>query len=143
MYKFIKDDSVSIGNITDILADFEKKYGIIIPDALKDYYIGNNDSKIQLCHFTVDGYKCEVSKIIPIVSSGLSVEKIVENNRVDGFINENLYPLAINRGGDTYYWDSRTENVYLLLSDDIENPFKICNSINEFWDILNDCHKVD
>ena len=64
---------------------------------------------------------------------------LVENDREAGFIDEHLYPLACNEGGDYFYWDIRDENVYMLYCDDIENPVWICASVKEFFDLLEYC----
>ena len=43
--------------------------------------------------------------------------------REDGIIDEHLYPLARNEGGDYFYWDIRDENVYMIYCDDVEIQF--------------------
>lgn len=112
------------------------KYGVTFPQDFYNYASAYDGTKINLCIFKVNGYICEVSKIVPICGDGLTFEKIVNNDRADGFICEHFYPLAANRGGDIYYWDAETGAIYLVLTDDIENPFKVCNSVREFFELL-------
>ena len=62
---------------------------------------------------------------------------MVSNDRQDGFVDINMLPLAMNGGGDTYYWDRNNENVYLYYDDDIENPIFICENIESFFELLS------
>lgn len=139
MFSFVVQDvakaEVSISSINNL----EKKYNISFPNSLKEYYRYYNGCKIKLCNFWVDGYECEVSKITPIGTTGLTFEKIVNNDRIDGLIDPNLYPLASNRGGDQYYWNAQSGAVYLILADDIENPFRVASSVDAFFNILSNC----
>ena len=112
------------------------KYEVTFPQDLYNYALAYDGAKINLCIFKVNGYTCEVSKIVPICGDGLTFEKIVNNDRADGFISERFYPLAADRGGDIYYWDAWSGAIYLVLTDDIENPFKVCNSVREFFELL-------
>ena len=137
MYNFLKDTTkhnhTTISDITRI----EEKYSIKFPSILKNFYLDYDGNKINLCKFDIEGYLCEVAKLIPLNASGLTFEKIVDNDRIDGFISKDFYPIASNRGGDFYYWSDTTEKVYLILADDIENPFEVSKSIEEFFEILN------
>lgn len=137
MYDFIKTivhpNKVEIEKTIECI---EHKYGILFPAKYREYAICYDRSLLTPVSLNVNGYVCEVAKIIPLCGDGLTFEKIVENDRDDGFISNSLYPIAANRGGDTYYWDCNLGAVYLLLSDDIENPFKISNSVEEFFALL-------
>lgn len=138
MYKFLREPSskVDTEKIEKTVQGLERKYGISFPSAVKDYALEADGASIKLCCFEIDGYVCEVSKIIPVCNGNLTFEKIADNDRVDGFISPSLYPLASNRGGDFYYWDANSDAVYLIFADDIENPFKICSSTEEFFNLL-------
>ena len=137
MYKFIKENKMVDKNVVETaINQIEKKYKITFPKLFKDYALSFDGAKIALSSFVVHGYACEVAKIIPICGAGLTFEKIVDNDRSDGFISDSLYPLASTRGGDLYYWNDINGAVYLLLADDIENPFRICDSIEQFFALI-------
>ena len=136
-YNFVIGKNNDVEKILLTIAGIEKKYSIVFPDVLKEYYSNFDGCKIKICRFSVNGYPCEISKIIPLISTGLSFDKIADNDRSDGFINTDFYPLASNRGGDYYYWNAKTGEVFLVLSDDIENPIKICDSVSHLFKILN------
>lgn len=138
-FKFIKETGTVRKGIRNAIEKIEVEYNISFPGILKDYYSKYNDAKISLITVDIKGYKCEVAKIIPLVGEGLSFEKIVQNDRADGFLPNTYYPLARDRGGGNYYyWDSKTYNVFFVLSDNIDNPLCVAKSLKEFMDKLNE-----
>lgn len=48
-----------------------------------------------------------------------------------------MYPLASDRGGDLYCWDSETENIYYYCHEFIDEPNKVCDNIEEFFKLLD------
>lgn len=137
VFKFIKEAGAVNEDISNVIRELEDKYDISFPKILQEYYSKYNDAKISLIIMDVQGYECEVAKIIPLVGDKLCFEKIVQNDRIDGFLPNTYYPLARDRGGNCYYWDSETYNVYFVLSDDIDNPFCVAESVEEFMNKLN------
>lgn len=137
MLKFINGNE---GNHIDSIAKInklEEKYAIIFPDCLKDFYRKYDGEKIKLTTFEVEGYECEVSKIVPIIADSMDFEHIKDNDISDGFISDSFCPLARDRGGNYYYWDSDTGKVLLVFSDDYENPFVISKDVNDFLKLLD------
>lgn len=114
----------------------EAKYSIAFPLVLREFYRRHDGQKIAICKFRVNGYGCEVSDLVSLCVGRMTFERIVDNDREDGFISSELFPLAMDRGGNLYYWQMGTEKVFLLLSDDIENPFLVTDSIQAFFDLL-------
>ena len=141
MYSFVIGPEDSHDDSVDKIHDLEKKYKIKFPEVLVEYYSKCDGNPIILSKITIDGYECEIAKIVPIISDKMSFEDIVDNDRVDGFLPTNFYPIARDRGGDYYYWDSKTEVVYLILVDDYENPFKVSDSINAFFEMIEKSNK--
>lgn len=114
----------------------EAKYNIAFPPVLREFYRQHDGQKIALCKLQVNGYRCEVSELVPLCSGQITFEWIADNDRKDSFISAALFPLATDRGGNTYYWHKDTEQIFLLLADDIENPFLVADSIQAFFDLL-------
>ena len=81
-------------------------------------------------------YECGFAKMSPLISDGLSFEKIVDDDRTDGFIPSSYYPIARDRGGNLYYWDATTEKVYYVLNDDIEDPFLVFQDLDDFLNCI-------
>lgn len=121
------------------LEQIERKYQIVFPDVLRNYQIDHNGARIKLCIISKGETQYEVSRIIPLSGEGLTFEKIVDNDREDGFVSTDLYPLASNRGGDLYYWSIKDNGVYLLYADDIEHPITICQDVSTFFEFLRQC----
>lgn len=143
MYDFVKGKEGRHFESLKKIGELEKKYSVVFPEILNEYYFKYDGEKIDLAAITVNGYKCEVAKIVPIISEKMDFEVIADNDRADGFIPEEYYPIARDRGGDYYYWDAKTGEVYLVLVDDFENPFKVADTVEEFFVKLSDCKQKD
>ena len=131
--KTIKDDEkISIDDILEI----EQRFGFKMPEILRDYYLMYNGASIYNCVFSIDGYEVEVAKLVELKYGVLPLEKIIEMDREDGFIPSNMIPVARNSGGDYYYWNDQSGQVYLYLSDCIEDPILICENLEEFFALL-------
>lgn len=143
MYNFIEamhpECMISLSDIAKV----ENKFGIKFPMALKNFYFKYNAAEISLCKFTstlLQDEIFEVHVIYPIkytpYENGAIFEKVISGDRIDGFISSNLIPFAEDRGGNRYYCDEKTDKVYFIPSDDIDNPLMICERISDFFDNL-------
>jgi hypothetical protein len=131
--KSIKDDEkISIDDVLEI----EQRFGFKMPEILREYYLMYNGASIYNCVFSIDGYEVEVAKLVELKYGVLPLEKIIEMDREDGFIPSNMIPVARNSGGDYYYWNDQSGQVYLYLSDCIEDPILICENLEEFFALL-------
>lgn len=140
MYRFLKDEAGASAETEGLnrsaIQRAEQKYHIVFPKALREYYSKYDGMRINLCMIRRGERSYEVSRIIPLSGEGLTFEKIVDNDREDGFVDADFYPLASNRGGDLYYWSAGDRKVYLLYGDDIEHPILICQDVSTFFESL-------
>ena len=138
MYAFIEKANTEIdsGLVESEISALEGEYGIVFPPVLKDYYTAFDASEIKVCVILTDEYEFEVSDIIPICGEELTFREITNENREDGWISKDFYPLAMNEGGDLYYWSTQSGYVFFLPNDHIEHPVKVCNSIGEFFYLM-------
>ncbi len=143
MFDFIKEDEQDHQDSINRIFSLEEKYKIRFPSLLKDFYSKYDGASMELSKFEVGNTICEVSKIIPIIAEKMDFESIVDNDRIDGLLPETYYPLARDRGGNIYYWDSTNENIYVVYNDDYENPFKVANSISDFFELLTKYKSTD
>lgn len=139
MYQFLTEQSCAQDEaaLSRAMKHLEEKYQITFPPVLRDYYTHFNGVRIKRCGLTVDHYSCEVSRIIPIIAERMSFEHIVDRNREGGYLSDRLFPLAMDRGGDLYYWDADGGGVVLVRSDDIEHPFPVADSVQQFFTQLD------
>lgn len=137
MFDFVKGTESAHEDSLRKIAMLEEKYSINFPDILKEYYSKFDGEKIELVTFFIDGFECEVAKIVPIISEKMNFESVTDNDKADGFMPADYYPIARDRGGDYYYWDSQTGKVYLVFVDDYENPFEVAGSVKEFFSKLD------
>jgi len=137
MYDFLKKENSGIKPEPHEIKVIEDSYGFEFPQILFDFYLLHNVGTIKLCTFEIDGFEHQVRNMVPLKEGALTFEEIVTNDRKDGFIDTNMLPLAMNEGGDMYYWDKNNENVYLYYWDDIENPIFISENIKSFFELLS------
>lgn len=89
-----------------------------------------------MCVFYIDGFEFEVSEILPLKYGAFTFEDVIANDRGDEIIPANMVPIAQNRGGDIYYWNTSNENIFLYYCDDIENPIYICENVRALFEIM-------
>lgn len=143
MYEFIKTLHKELSITPNDIVELEKEYKIRIPATLKQFYLEYNAAEILLCAFTskkLENETFEVHSIYPVKYSpfenGVILEEILDDDRMDGFIPTNLIPFAKDQGGNRYYCDENTENVFFIPCDDIDNPELVCETLSEFLNNL-------
>ena len=136
MFKFLKEE-INNHKSTERIAYLEQKYGIVFPGILKQLYKKSDGGNMKLCVFSIDGFEFEAAALISLKPEKAGFEAFTDLDRENGFLPCDFYPLCYDRGGETYYWSSRTQKVFFVTDDDIENPILISDSIEEFFDLLN------
>ena len=143
MYKFIKECREGYLISEEDIKEFEKCWNVKIPEILRKFYINYNGGKINLCKFSVDDFVYEISEIIPLKYGECCLEEVIRNDRQDEIIPKDKVPIANDRGGNYYYWDSLTGEIFLYYCDDIENPIYICKSIEDLFEVMNQsCYRL-
>lgn len=138
-FGFVLDLNKENSDITvEYINEFQNKYNVILPEILKDYYLKYNKNDIKKCNFYLYGEKYNfcLDFIIPLRDANVNVEKILEMNKNDKYL-QTIVPLAEDIGGDNYYWDKKTGKVFYLSMGNVENPIPICDSVEEFFKLLN------
>lgn len=136
MYQFIasKNDEYSISP-NDISA-IEQKFGITFPEALRAYYLQFNCADTVLCGYIKGPDVYEVDAIYPIKYKYPKymplLETLIERDKKDGYIPCDMIPFAADQSEGCYYCHSVSEQIFLILSYEIDNPILICNSFAEF-----------
>ena len=140
----------------------EKKFKVTFPDVLKRYYLKHNakfihGEKIQ----GPGGEEVYIHDIFPLISTPInefgvkneySVECIKDNEINEpnelGYqrVRNNFIPLAINQGGNIYYWDSNDGKVYISYNADedengLEIPYYVCSSVEEMFKLMDEAYE--
>ena len=143
MYEFIQTLHPECSISQKDIMDLEEEYKISIPAALKEFYLKYNGADIFLCRFFPENSQVEmveVHTIYPIkytpYEKGAILERVLNSDRMDGFIPSELIPFAQDRGGNRCYCDKNSGKVYFISSDDIDNPVAVCEKISDFLDNL-------
>lgn len=139
MFKFIESEDLEKNVTNDYINELEKKMKIVFPSILREYYLKHNFSKEKECTFRIEGIDADfiLDTIIPLKYGTISLEKeykwVLENEYIS---NEHI-PLAVDMDADNYYWNSNTGKVYYISHENVENPILVCNSVEDFFEILN------
>ena len=140
-FGFVVNFNEENSNITqEYIKEFQNKYNVKLPEILKEYYLKYNKSDIKECEFYLydEEYNFCVEYLYSLNYGTQPVEK-----HLDKWIPENEYipnswiPLACDVDNDDYYWDKETGKVFFLSLENVENPIPICDSVEEFFKLLN------
>lgn len=142
MFKFIESLESEKNVNNNYIDEIGKKYNINFPNILREYYLNYNCSKLKECTFKIEDIDGEGSEfildtIIPLKYGTICLEKEYEWVLKDEYIPNDFIPLAYDMNSDRYYWNSKTGKVYYISDENVENPILLCNSVDEFFDILN------
>lgn len=139
-FSFVVNYNEENSNITqEYIDNFQNKYNVELPEILKEFYLKYNNSDIKECKFYLynEEYNFELEFIIPLRDANVNVEKILELNMNNEYIPKTFIPLAEDVDSDNYYWDKETGKVFYLAMSNVENPIPICDSVEEFFKLLN------
>lgn len=115
----------------------QNKYSITFPEQFVKYHVNEKFSDLTNKPFYIEDVSFDVDYFYPILSDeSLTLEKILEYDREDGFISENMIAIARDEGGDRYYWDSISQNIYYVRCEDVDHPRVIAENINAFFNLI-------
>ena len=138
MFEFIDFDTNENNVIEDYIKEFEKETGVEFPSILVDFYMNHNRCKIKEFSFFVHDLEFSVEFIIPLKYGNICVENVMRFNEGNEYVPNTFIPLAEDVDGDDFYWDSNSKKVYYLAMGNVENPIPICDSVEQFFEILNE-----
>jgi len=115
----------------------EERLGVKFPAVLREFYTKYNCSDIKELPFRVHDIEFCVDFILPVGNHRNTVEEYWGYIQGDELIPQTFIPFANDIDGDDFYWDSQNGKVYYLSMENAENPIPICNSVDEFFEILN------
>ncbi len=133
------------------LLSVEQALDIRIPKILRDYYLRHNGAGIKTLYafgceqdtYGLHGIetvkyrsKYDSDNSVTYVDDGEgSFERTVKDFAdYDAVIDNHLIPFAYDEVGEMYFWQEETSEVYIIYSDDFENPVKAFDSISEFFE---------
>lgn len=138
-FKFILSNEKDKNVTSEYINSIEKLFNIKFPNILRYYYLNYNFSDAKECSFKIYGIDDDfvLDTIIPLKYGRMPLEKEYEFILKDESISNDFIPLAIDMDSDEYYWNRKSGKVYYISIENVENPILICNSVDEFFDILN------
>lgn len=130
MFDFVMNKVARSSVTNNTLTSLERKYRFRFPKLLRDYYTRYDGSEIKCCEFQKNENIFYVTDIIEF-EENIIKESFDEKNELKGYI---YFATGYE---EFYYWESSTERVYCSSPAIDENLIPICNSIEEFFEILN------
>lgn len=148
MFKFVESIELDKNVSSEYIKDVEIKYNIIFPNILKEYYLNYNISKQKECTFKIKDFGDKdtefiLDTIIPLKYGTIPFEKEYGKQLEYNYIPSYFIPFAYDIDSDKYYWNSENKKVYYISQENVEHPILICNTVEEFFEILNNsCEKT-
>jgi len=138
MFKFITNENEKAKVTEEYVDSIEKKLNIKFPEILREYYLKHNGANIKECSFKIAGIdKFSLDIIIPLKYGTTPLEKEYKWVLGNEYISNEHIPLACDILGENFYWNSKSGKVYYISQGNVENPILVCNSVEEFFEILN------
>lgn len=119
--------------------EFETKYDIKLPEILKEFYLSYNQCITKECRFSIYNKDIQfcVCEMVILKYGTYPVEKLLDYVKNNSEISDNFIPIAIDEDYEYYYWDKESKKVYFVSTENVEHPIPICNSIEDFFKLLN------
>lgn len=140
-FKFIDVDTGKDNVTPEYIAQLEKELGIRFPEVLAEFYQHHNMALLKEFPLCIGGVGYDLNYICSLRYGMGSLERQLQFDRADGYLPETYIPLACEFGGDRFYWDAESGAVYHVSGATVEHPSFVCNSVDEFFDLLeNACN---
>ena len=142
MFNFIEKENIEKNVTIDYIDEVEKKFNIKFPYILRKFYLNHNFADLKECVFRIEGIKdvdFSLDCFIPLEYGTVSFEKEYKYVLEDEYISNEFVPLAVDMDGDNYYWNQKDGMVYYISHENVEYPIIVCKSVDNFFEILNNC----
>lgn len=133
---------ISINQINSFEQEYSQ-YNIQLPNDYKYFLINNSNGgrPIQRIYWDEkEELELGIAFFYSINEGNYPLNKMIENIYIDETIPEGYFPFASNGGSGQYVFSMKDSDfgcIYIVYSDSIE-PFKICNSFEEFINRLEE-----
>ena len=123
--------------IDDAIKAIQNEYGICFPSSFIQHHVSEDFEKFSNHSFIVNGNSFDVDYFYPVLSENkLSLSDIIKYDQQDGFISKKMFAFARDEGGDRYYWDSLSQNIYYILCEDVDDPIFVCDNMDVFFSLI-------
>ena len=119
------------------IESFEEKLGFHLPQELRRFFQVYNGCEIRECPFSKEGKGLDVDRIFPLNGGHMSLEAIYEKDRRYHVTVPEMIPFAYSTSSGFFYWNAKTEHVYVTNYDGPDDFQFICTGMETFLEILN------
>lgn len=136
-FLFIESEDPSYKVDEKYIAEVEERYSFEFPDILREYYLQYNGSEMYEVRFDMYNVEFCVVFFYDLRYGKMPIEKVLEYNKKNESIPHTFVPLAQDEDTDDFYWDSESGKVYFLSLSNVEHPKVICESVDDFFKLMN------
>jgi len=137
-YRFVASQTDQQNVTLEYIRQLEQQRQIQFPQVLTEYYQRYNMAPMKEVSFERLGITFYMSCIAPLCYGTMPVEKQLQYNDKNAYIPDTWIPFADDQEGDHFFWDTETGAVSYVCRENVENPIPICDSVEEFFELLND-----
>lgn len=137
MYAFIERENPVAAITPDYVSKLEQEWGVHFPAVLREYYLEHNGAIIRECPFEKHGLEFCMVRFYALNYGTAPLEKQYFYARRNRAVPASFIPFALDEDEDSYFWDSSNGKIYYLSLSNVEHPIGICDSMDAFFEILN------
>lgn len=144
MFKFIKKENIETQITNAYILSLEKDLGINFPHILKNFYLHHNGAELKKCVIISNekaSYSIELHNVNILTlkyNNNNNFEKNMKYIKENESIPNSFIPFAEDDTQWIICWDCKGGKVYATRHDE-EYPILICESVENFFEILNVC----
>lgn len=143
MFEFIDQEAPECNVDVEFVDSIEQRLGIRFPTVLKEYYLQHNGAEIYESPFICNGSRFCVIEMLTMKYGTLPVDVLCIHQAEADEIPAGYIPFALDEDYDYFYWHKDTGRVVFISREDAENPMPVCDSMDEFFSILNEVNRKD
>ncbi|MGB4091478.1 MAG: SMI1/KNR4 family protein [Ruminococcus flavefaciens] len=140
MFRFLEDEIDNREQSSERITYLEKKYDIVFPDILRQLYARTDSNSMKMCEIEVDGVTYVAANLVTLIDGDIDFEYAADDSRDEpmcNFVPSDWYPLAYDNSGNYFYWSSNTHQVYFLDTENVDKQVLMSDSIEAFFELLN------
>lgn len=103
MDRIIRDRSKEYSITEQDIKEVEERFGIHFSEILKQFYLEHSGAKIKYCRLKINDEDFYVEGLYYIKDPTVELETVMQWDRNDGYIPNNMVLLAYDEGRERYY----------------------------------------
>lgn len=136
MYPYLHDNSYADKVSDRQIQEMEAEFGLKLPERLKEFHKHYSNVPMDPVRLPAGSGGCTIDGFIPLFSTSMSAEHMLEIYRQSGRMPQSYFPLAVSSAGDDIFLDTASGHVYLISMDLPKRSRRLASSLDAFFDLL-------